>query len=582
MNHTRIFTALLLLLVTVALACDGCDRNGVDEDAQQRVDELASLIPGTTDVALVAPELGELPGTLDYVFGRADQLQADGELLERNINQSLGFRISDKESWDAAGFDTDGSMIFSMVGARPVLAVHIDDENSFETHVIGRLREQFHAETPIDTQEFGDRSFRVSGAGMADDMAWFYEGSAVVLVMPPFDVFDVFETGTATSVANKMGGMDTEASLAHSDAFGDFRNSIGDEYPVSLYVHAERYLDRPVVDDDQIGVAGFDTIARGMVDWAQGNTKSTGIGFEAGDQTLKLHGFAAGDEEVVNEARQAFATDHDVDWDGLLTENTTVAVRTAVDLSSLLDTYLNNLPDEQRRTIERDISQIGHNHDMDLQEDILQALSGHSLLVFYGLAGGASDAMGQFMAGDVGGGLQTVSQYSGLAANFHFADADKKADLFDYASEFAGDYIEDRPLKYDGDDIEEIRVLQPADTGLFPLRLFTDDYSATFTTTGINEQSAYEYLTNQREEGRLSDGDLPLGAEFASSQGVNGIYANFGNLADNMRDLGSAAAAYAGIIDVLEELLITTGVEDDGLHARAQLTFSEPLDDDTR
>lgn len=581
MNNYRFLIPLLALVVALAPACNGCSSDHEDADADERIQMLASHLPATSDVVLVVPETGQLPETLDYTMGRLAHFRGDIETLERNINHSLGFRVTDPESWDAAGFDLDGSMMISMIGARPVVAAHIDDENSFRTNVIGRLRQQFDIQTPIESRTFGGRDFQVSGAGMADDMVWYIEGSTVVLVMPPFNAFDVFETGTATAIANKLGDMDPEATLAHSDGFDAFYQSIGSKYPTSLYVDAKRYFDRPAVANDQVGVAGFDTIVRSLVDWSHDNTDAAGIGFRAGDQRIELHGFAAGDDEVVDQARQALGADDEFDINGLLTENTTVAVRTAVDLNQLLDTYLENLPDDQRRTFQRQLSRADEDSDMDMNDDVLGALSGHSLLVFYGLAGNAGNSLGQFMGGDLFGGLRTLSNNSGLMAHVQFSDADKMDALLDYTSESVADLIDRRPLEYDGDPVDGFQVIEPAEQELMPLRMVTGERTATLTTAGINEQSAYQYLTDAREEGRLADDDTrPLGAEFATADAINGIYVNFDGLADSIRQFGAAAAGYANVIDALHEVLLTAGVEDDGLHARTQITFSEPLEDD--
>ncbi len=584
MNRVRTLVALVAFSLLAVTACDGCNGCSSDDrleaDADERVTELASRLPATADAAVVIPELRDLPEFLDYVFARAEHFDPDARATENRVNQLMGLRISDIESWDAAGFAPDSSMIFSTVGSRPVMAGFIDDKNAFETHFIGRMRNQTDTGTPIQSNTIGDRDFRESGNPPMSDMAWYYDDSIVVLIFPPLQDLEVFSSGSAASVANKLGSVDDDTSLASTDAFTEFRRGVGDHYPVSLYLHADHYFDRPEVNDDNFGMGGLGAIMEGLLEWSRSNAEGTGIGFRAGDQRLELRAFAGGEEELIEEARSAYATDDETDWGGMLTENTTLAARTSFDLSSVVDSYLDRLSDEERQRAERELSLLGQDYGLDFNEDVVGALSGQSLLVFYGVGGDIDSAVQPFMQGRIFNGLRIAMANSGLLFNLHFSDAEKMERLFDAATEARGELFERRAVVVDGEPVEDIEVFEPGDLSLMPLRLFTSDHSATFATSGIGESAAYQYLTDGREEARLADVEgLSLGNEFAGPDGLNGLYVNFGNIRSNMRNI-PFAAGYANAIRMVHELLITAGVDDNGFYLSAQLDFTDSLETD--
>lgn len=585
MRRARFVAVLLSVSLLLASACDGCDGCADDDtvpaDPQQRVNSLAALIPATTDAAVVAPEIAEMSDSLDYAFSRAEHYNPDARDFEREFSRRIGFRISDAESWDAAGFNPDGAMILSMVGPRPVLAAHLDDTSAFESNFIAQLRRHFDAQSPIEERDLGDLSFRVSGEGMADDMAWYFTDSAVVVVMPPFDVLEAFETGTAMSVANKLTTVDDETSLAGSEQFAQFQNGILDDFPIGVYFDSERYFDRSEMEDSPRLFGGADAIVDSLVEWSQENASGGGIGLKAADRQFELRAFAAADDEIVAEAREAFAVEGDVDVDGMLTENTTIALRTDVDLSKAVETYLDNLPDARRRSFERQMSRLGRNYELDFEDDVIGAFSGHNMLVFYGVGGDIDTAASQMLAGDLPGGVRTILRNSGLMVNFHFRDTDNMQTLVDRATDFGGNHLNRRPLEYDGSDVDDVEILEPTDLRSFPARVYLDEQSATLSTAGINEESAYEYLTDRREENRLqSVDDLRLGGEFADADTLNGLYVNFANLRSNMREIGPPVSGYASFIQPLNELLLTSGVDEHGFYLSTRVDFTAPLEDD--
>ena len=583
MKSLRTLTLLALFSLAFSAACGGCNGCGKDEidaAAEARVTELTSFLPAQTDATLVVPNLDQLPQNLDYAFQRIESFQPEVRALENRLNQGFGVRLTDIDSWDDTGFDPDGSVVISLIGARPILAAYIDDRNAFETHFIGRIRRLTETAGSIETNEIGGRDFRMSGNRPGIDMAWFYEGNVVILAMPPLDALDVFETGSAAAIAQKIAATDADSSLASSESFAQFRQALGDHYPVSLYVNAARYMERPDLAEQTGGLFGLDPILTNLVNWTNANAEGAGIGIRAGDQRLELRAFAGADEDMVEEAQEAYATVADVNWDGFLTANTVLAGRTSVDLPRAYEAYVESLPDEDRRALRRSLSQMGRNYELDIEEDVIGAFSGHSMLVFYGLGGDRERMASLLMGGRIGDGVRAVLSGAGLMMNFHFEDDAKKDHLLDTFSSMIGGLAERRALSYKGDDQDGFEIFEPTQLDEYPGRLFSSANSLTLSTSAIGENAAYEYLTNNRDDEMLADSEeYPLGDQFATAEGINGLYLNFPNLRRHMRAL-PFIDGYAGVLRPIHELLITGGVDDHGFYVDAIVGFTDPLEDD--
>ncbi len=573
---------LLTLFSFLVVSFAGCDRCRSDdaEAAQQSVAELAVLVPANADTALVVPKIEDLPPTFDYALRRMGHVNPDARAYATFLRRQLGVDLTDVESWEEAGFDTDGSLMISLVSGRPVFTAHLDDEDDFEETVIANFRRQLGTQGGIEDETIAGRSFRVSGDDAGDDMAWFFDDSRVVWVMPPFDAFAVYESGSAASVANKLGGLDEDTSLANSDSFVQFQKGIGNEFPVSIFFDVALHMDSAdQLPTDALGVTGVDTLIDGLTQWSQANAGGAGVGLRAGDQRLEIRTFAGGDDELIAKTREFYSTDADIDWQGLLTERIVVGTRTSFDLQRTVDTYLETLPDEHRRMIRREMQQLSDQLGLDVEEDVLGAFSGHTTAAFYGVTDGAGSVPRLFMTGRIERGVQTLLSNMGLLVSFHFADVDKMNQLADTLEDQARGLVRRNALTYQGSETDDVEILAPASIRAFPLRLAIKDDVVTLATAGISEDDLYEYLTASRSETLLADSDdHPLGAQFAESDNPNGLYLNFANLRRNMRNI-SLLANYAGTIEFLHELLMVVDVDDHGIYVDTIVQFTDPLAD---
>ena len=566
---------IALVFFVFAAGCDRCrsSSDGLERAADARVTTLSTALPDTADAAVVVPDLMQMRTSVDFTLERVSHYQPQIRTIEAQIARELGIRITDEQSWKDSGISTDGSLIVAIVGNRPVVATYVDDRQKFESRLIERVRRFAETETPIRSDTIKGQSFKISGDDPAKDIAWFYRDSMVFLAMPPLDALGAYKAGTAISVISGVADVTPENSLGESESFKAFRRGLGDHFPISLYVHAERYFERPATGPQ----SGIEAALESLVAWSQSNADAAGIGARADEKRLELRAFVSGDEELLAEARKAYTSEADTDWSGMLTERTVLGIRTGFDLSHAVETYLEGLPDAERRQIQRQMVNIGRAYELDMDEDVIGALSGHSLLVFLGIGGDLSRLMGAVSSGSMPDIVRTVLSNAGLLVNLHFTDEEKLDLLLERLEEFGEDHLDRRNLLYKGDEIEDIELFEPRMLNIFPARLFHRGDSITLAAAGIGENAAYEYLTSNREDTLLVDSEkYELGKEFADSDGFNGVYLNFDNLRSNIRRI-PMASGFAGTLQPLHELLISGGVDDDGFYMSAVMDFTDPL-----
>ncbi len=251
MNFRLLCYPLLVLLVALSAAgCDGCSSSleAPADDAEARIAAHAQLIPADADAALVVPEIRQMPETMHNVLQRHRHVDPGAQNLATRISQDLGVQITSLEMMELAGFHLDGSLMVSMVDGRPVLTIDVADKSAFERYFTGHIRRERRTETRIEDVEFGEREFRVSGDSTLDDLAWTFDGSSAIVVLPPYEFFEDYTSNSAPDVAERLGKMSPDETLADSDAFQSFRERIGDDYPVGLYLSWAQLL-----DDDSAG-----------------------------------------------------------------------------------------------------------------------------------------------------------------------------------------------------------------------------------------------------------------------------------------------------------------------------------------
>lgn len=282
-SRTLFFSLLIVVMALGTTACNGCSSlEEPADDPETRIADLAQHVPEDADAALVVPQIRQMPDAMEYILQRHRHVDPGADALATQISRDLGVQITSLEMLELAGFHLDGSLMVSMVDGRPVLTADIADKNAFGKYVTGHVRRGEHTrhnlrtETGLDEEIYGEREFTLSGDSALDDMAWYFDGSAVVLVMPPYEFFSDYTSNRATAVAAELGELAPDATLADDDGFQQFRARIGDDYPVSLYLP-----EVDVFDDDEA-------------------TERLELGFDAEPARIEVDGFAGDGSDLVS------------------------------------------------------------------------------------------------------------------------------------------------------------------------------------------------------------------------------------------------------------------------------------------
>lgn len=572
----RKLSLLLLALLVFSTGCAKCksDSTSLPRAADARLTALSDILPEYVDGVILIPEITPMQETLDAASRRVTHFNPSVSVLEQQIQRRFGLKLSDSQSWEEAGIRKDGSVLIALTSGRPVVLTYVEDREKFEARIIERIRTYTKIDSPIRTENMGGHDIRVSGTQAGTDIAWFYDGPTVILALPPFNAAEVYLGGAAPTVVNNILTADKESSLAQSQAFKDFRKALGDNYPISVYLNSKRYFEQD--DNPDFGFLG--SLVEGLASWSKSNAEAAGFATRVDAERFEVRAYLGGDDELLNEARAAYGTKADTDWNGMLTNNTALALRTNIDLAQAYQSFIEGLPDENRRAFQRELAQFGRAYDLDIEEDVIAAFSGYSLITFYGLGGDMTRLLSAFSgnssAGDI---LRTLLANAGLMVNINFTDKAKLDTLLNRFAQFGGDHLDRRPLLSEGKEIKEIEVFEPKALNLFPARLFRKDASLTLAAAAIGEGSVHQYMEGTRSEGTLDKSDeFKLGKRFAETEAINGVYINVQNLRQNLRQM-PLISGFAGQLQPFHEALLEGGVDDNGFYASFIVDFTEPL-----
>lgn len=575
----RKLTLILLALLLFSTGCAKCksDSTALPRAADARLSALSETLPADVDAAIIIPEIDPMQSTLKAASQRISHYNPQFDQLEQQIVRRFGLRLSEQDSWKEAGLLADGSLLVGLTSGRPVVITFVEDREKFEAKVIERIRTYGKIDSPIRTETIANRQIRVSGEQAGSDIAWYYDGPIVTLALPPFDAMGVYTDGSAATIVSNIAAADKEASLGKSQAFKDFRKALGDHYPVSIYLNSKRYFER----EDKANFGALGPIVEGMASWSKSNADAAGFAARVDGERFEVRAYLGGDDELIKEARAAHDKKVDTDWNGMLTTNTALAIRTSFDLHKAYQTFIEGLPDEERRSFRRQLAQFGRAYELDVEEDVIAAFSGNSLITFYGMGGDMTRLLAAFTADaepiDI---IRTLLANAGLLINLHFTDAAKLDTLLNRFAQFGGDHLERRPLLADGKEIKDVEVFEPKALNLFPARLFRKETSLTLAAAAIGENSVHQYLTSARSEGTLDKSEeFALGKRFAQTENLNGVYLNVKNLRSNLRRI-PLISGFAGQLQPFHEALIEGGVDDHGFYASFTVDFTEALSPD--
>lgn len=554
MNSLRNLGLLIsLLLVGTFVACDGgCgSKDSIPAKPIDRVKNIGEQLPKSTEAVLFLSDLKATRTALNDVKSRLPNADVV-ESVQKQFQTNFGIDLLDRESWGRAGIAPDSSMAIAIHRSRVVAITYVEKKQLFEKTMTDKAKNAFQIEAVTKNQTVGGHSMKVLSDDPAKQIAWMYKGKMALVVLPATSSDGALEKGTASLILSSLASAEGE-TLAKSANFKSFVSDVADKFPASLFINPEAYV---ASSEFQKKAEQDPTLAAGAK-WSNENIEYAGIGLRADQNNVELKALVGMQPELAKEALAAAKSAKSVDWSGYATDKVMLGIRTSVDWSKVWALFTKNLPDDERRSMLRQLKQTGQSLNLDLEKDVLEKLTGNAGVFFYGIGGGLSGA---------GANLASVLERAGLMLAFQFDSPESVQNLASKIMSRLAMMASLRPLQVDGEAIEDWKVIEFTGDDQ-PGRIYLHKDTVLFATTAFSEKSVLEYATNKRDEKRIKDVDrLDKGKAFAHDDAFTGIYFNAERAKDNLGSL-LMMVPEARILNEIEEASLEFGVEKTGGYA---------------
>ncbi len=560
----RQMSLLLALFLFSAVACDGgCGKKEakIPETPVERVEQMASHLPTNTELAVF---VGDIDASRKSLNTLKDKLGQQGlvDTVKTQFRNDFGIDPLSEESWKNAGVAPKSGFTVGYVRSRVVFMTYVENRQKFEKVLTEKTKKAFGIEAVVKSEKQGKIDMKVLSQDPARQIAWLYKGKLAIVVLPATSGQGALMEGSARQVLATASETTKETGIPSTAGWADFTKRLAKNYPITAYLNSQAYLARDEVKKE---IAEDPTLAT-SADWANKNVKYVGAGFRVEGAEARLDVFGATSKEFVESAKKVQTVAKAYDWTGFATEHTLLGLRVSVDPKAGWKLAMDNLPEDERRGIQRRLQIMGEQYALDIEKDVINKLSGNIGLFFYGVAGNPL----QLMQADPG----LIASKAGLLIAIPFDSAESLNAVVQKVMGPLGQMITSRPAKIDGEDDPTMTVIELT-MPTAPGRFYVSGENLIFATTAFGDSAIKKYLDKQRPEKSLAEvDDLNLGKEFTKEANFNGIYFNSKRAMDNL----GTVIAFSGLGEVLaqtEEAALTFGVEDGGLAASLRVDLNE-------
>ncbi|MGM0556803.1 MAG: hypothetical protein ACQEVA_10535 [Myxococcota bacterium] len=563
------FTAWpMLVALAVALSfgsmMTGCkDKGEMPDSAEARVEQMGNRLPADTELATVVGDLAKMRESITTAKDKLGDTVPMTDLFEEQAKDELGVDMTDPESWKKAGIAPNGGLTLAVVNDRPVFMTYVKDKKKFEKHFADQIKKSYNIEGMPKT-EGGDTKVKVMGKADGDQIAWTYFGELAIVSFPPADNFEG-EPGPIVDTVETVATTKEENALAQTQGYKDFTKALAKDNALAVYINTGKFLDEDRMKEiesntDELGIAS--------AKWIQENVDGAGLGMNVDGNKATVRAWFGFDDETNKTLEAVNKPTSAAPFKNLATQNTLAGLRMSVNWDEFWTLYMDAMPEDERKQFEKQIAQAGQmaGEELDVQKDVIDQLSGNIGVFFYGAnIGEILNARGRGMAGTI--------PHLGLIATVEFKSAealDKVAKGIIAGSKGA---VERRPLQLDdGESADKIEVLAVKNIKESPGQLYIQGTKLAFATSALSEQSMFEYLTGERDEGNLADADnLDLGENFAGEEKYNGLYVNVVRAKNHLmgqKDKNPMIAQMVNpaetFLNTVEEMSLTSEITDMG------------------
>ena len=561
-------------LVTT-IGCEKGEKGAVPSSAEKRLQQTTQTLPADTSFAYVMSDLAnfrksakESKKTLSRLFPIEDALE---EVKETEAGSKLfgdeGVKIFKKEFWKKSGIAPDSAFTLAMVDYNTVALTYVADKKKFEKDLLSDL------ETDGDpsSEKIAGKDANVVKTKKGK-VYWNYRGKLATVVFPEGDeaAQGDAETPPTKATLEKLLKTKKKDSLFKSSGFTNFRNAAGEQASL-LYAQLTPHLKRGILE------GGDEEINKKLAKSVEESLDGFGFVLETEKNRIKGRMWVGLTETGKKNFEKLFKSPVKADWSKFATEKTLVALRSAGNWKGMWDSLTSSMPEKEVKQMEQGLAMAKKSSGIDIEKDVLANLTGQAGILVYGIGGKATpELMGNPMAAL--GKLEAMYMMK-------FGDADALGKVTEKVAGMSEEYFTLRNLQPEGGDaVKSIQVLEitPPKRGMIgmmmggmqgsdeaPVRFYVHEDTLALATTSIPEKSIQSLLTGEGEGSKsLADSsDLDLGAKFANSKDMSGLYVNFNRFRDIFGDMVSKLpmASLKNSVDTLEEGLLSQEGQENGV-----------------
>lgn len=563
----------VLILFVLFVGLGACKEKGCGDKSAEipktpmaRVEQMTSKIPSGADSVMVISDLDAMRGSMNLIKNRLPETGVV-ETMQKQIQVQFGIDLLDAESYKRAGLAPDSSAVGAIHRSRLLVLLYVDNRQNFEKVLVEKAKNAFQIEAVTKTETVGKHQMKVLSEDPATQIAWMYQGKMALISMPATDPRGVLEDGAATLVLSEVADSKKESSLWSHRGFQDFKTALVENYPVALYMNATESLKSDAVKAQ----LEAEPNAKAVTDWVQENVTFVGAGLIGEGDEVRVKGYVGMKPETLAKVKQAQKLDAKADWSSYATEKLMLGLRLALNIPQGYELVLASMPEDDARGIRRTLKMAGDRLAVDVEQDVLQQLSGHIGVFFYGIAGNPMSLMRAQNPSD-------IARQVGLMAVVKFKSAEAVQALLAKIVANAGGAVTVRPFTNLPDD-ENFQVLSLNDQSASG-NFFIHGDTVAFATTAFGDEAMHNYLTGERDDKKLADiKSLDLGKEFVTSDAYNGLYFYSARAQDNLG--GPLAMGGVGqILGAIEEASLVFDADEQGTFGQLTIDLSPSTETD--
>lgn len=547
LRHALIVTAL----ATIALPA--CKKEGeIPSSPAARVVDLAEHLPATTEGAVFVGDLKAMRETLTTIKAEIGPLVPQLEGYQKEISNELGLDVLDAATYAQAGIADAGTGV-AYINGQVALFVYVQDPVKFDTFFAERAKKVTGATAEPKTETVNELQVKVVGE-LPKQVAWVHAGKLVIIGSKTANA-----AADGPGVAQLVAGLaktDKTQSLATTAAFKDFNKALpGDKYAMTVMGNPKALAETKEFKELEAETSK-DASAQESLSWYKKNTASIGAGLAKENRELKLSLFYGASDELKGKLKELTGDVPKSPWSNFATKQTVLGLRTAFNFAKAYSLIKETMPEKDRTEFQQEMAKGGEKFGVNLEQDILNNLTGNFGVFFYGLNMGKAMTAGQ--------NPDAMMSAVNLVAGAQFKDKAKLTSTFDKVVAAINAPGEDGAPSANlaVADFEGGKSLAlPQDSGTIYLK----DDMLFFAAAESNADQIKATLAGKGD--KLTD---DLGIRFSADAPYNGIYLNTPALMSTLGPL-AAMSPWVASLDKLEAASLTADTHDQGMTTTLRL-----------